>query len=337
MHPGAARFSPEMPEKSVLRLLQLPPLPQPEGWWTWANVQAAQRRLADRAALCPPPYPGDRGRGIVVIGGGRYFVSAYVTIRVLRHVGCRLPIELWHLGGEVNSVQRRLVTSHGVRCRDADALTLKYPFRFLNHWWRGWQLKAYALLHSRFREVLLLDADCYPVRDPEFLFDWSAYRQRGAIFWPDVYPEVSSYGPNPFQTLGIPYEAGLGTESGQLALDRKACWSELSLAAHYNSHADYTYHIVYGDKDTFPLAWKRLGRAFARPWQNCHLQPPGVVHFGPDGQPLFQHRIGDKFRLPAANFDSSPQWTAANMYYPHLAHERFCFRVLEELESQWTG
>ena len=50
----------------------------------------------------------------------------------------------------------------------------------------GWELKPYAVMHSRFREVLLLDADNVPVRDPSFLFDRPEYRDTGALFWPDI-------------------------------------------------------------------------------------------------------------------------------------------------------
>jgi hypothetical protein len=331
---SALRLHPDMPWQQVARLRLLRPWPQPEEWWSWPNVQTAQRRLADRAAHHVSPYPGNRGRGIVVVGGGKYFVSAYVTIRVLRHVGCTLPIELWHLRGEINAVQRRLAEAHGVRCRDADALAASRPFRFLDHWWRGWQLKAYALLHAGFREVLLLDADCYPIRNPEFLFAWSGYRTHGACFWPDRFPEISNHGMDPFEVLEIPREAGLAAESGQLLIDRRACWQPLNLAGHYNSQADFMYRVVYGDKDTFPLAWRKLGRTFARPWPHCDFRPPGLLHYGPDGEPLFQHRVFDKFHLSSANFDSTPQHSSANMFYPAMVHERFCFDVLDRLAAQ---
>ena len=56
----------------------------------------------DRAAASPvPPLPAMHGRGIVICAGGvRLFTNAWVCIQMLRRVGCRLPIELWHIGRE---------------------------------------------------------------------------------------------------------------------------------------------------------------------------------------------------------------------------------------------
>jgi RHS repeat-associated protein len=39
------------------------------------------------------------GRGIVICGGGaKYLPSVYVLVRLLRHLRCGLPVEVWHLG-----------------------------------------------------------------------------------------------------------------------------------------------------------------------------------------------------------------------------------------------
>jgi hypothetical protein len=53
---------------------------------------------------------------------------------------------------------------------------------------RGFVLKAYALLHTRFTEVLFLDADNSPVLDPTILFDDPTYASTGCLFWPDALP-----------------------------------------------------------------------------------------------------------------------------------------------------
>jgi hypothetical protein len=49
------------------------------------------------------------------------------------------------------------------------------PVRILN----GWEINVYAILHSRFREVLLLDADNVPAADPGFFFDIPEVRRLG--------------------------------------------------------------------------------------------------------------------------------------------------------------
>src|SRR5262249_44820765 len=151
-------YAPQTPPDVVRHMLDLPPRQQPQGWWGWANVQEGYRRAADEAIANLPPYPGGSdGRGVVIVGGGNYFASAYVTIRVLRYVGCRLPIELWHLAGEMTGPMRHAVSDYGVTCIDADEESARRPFRFLHgHWWKGWQLKPYAVAHSPFREVLFL-------------------------------------------------------------------------------------------------------------------------------------------------------------------------------------
>jgi hypothetical protein len=330
-------LTPHTPVEEVLRHLDLPPRPQPDGWWTWPNVQEAQRRAAaacvNHLGKCPRRV---RGRGIVIAGGGAYFTAAYVAVRILRRVGCELPIQLWHLAGEVDAARRRLLRPLGVRCINADAVVRRYPFRFCEgHWWKGWQLKPYAVAHSSFREVLFLDADCYPARDPTFLFDWAPYRTCGSVFWPDLYSSQGLFSPELFAVFGVPPADCTPFESGQLLVDKGRCWRELSLALHYNAQADYTYRLLWGDKDTFLLAWRRLARDYAMTWPNCAWDTHTILQYDDRGEPLFLHRCRDKWRLDAAEFASSPQHSPANQYNPRLPHEDFCFRCLEDLRKAY--
>ncbi len=330
-------LTPRTPVEEVRRYFDLPPRPQPSGWWTWPNVQEAQRRAATHRIATTPPYPRRcRGRGIVIAGGGRYFPSAYVAVRVLRHVGCTLPIQLWHLSGEVDSAMRRLLRPLRVRCVNADAVARRHPFRFCEgHWWKGWQLKPYAIAHSSFREVLFLDADCYPARDPTFLFDWDGYRRCGAIFWPDLPSSGGLFNPDLFAVFGVPAADCSPFESGQWLVDKGRCWRELNLALHYNAQADYTYRLLWGDKDTFLLAWRRLGRDYAMTWPTSGWDTHTILQHDDRGEPLFLHRCRDKWRLDGAAFASSPQHFAANRYNPRLPHEDFCFRCLDDLRTLW--
>jgi hypothetical protein len=148
------------------------------------NVDNA-RQMMDLAARRPAPL-GDRrfdGRGVVICAGGfRYFTCAWVCVNLLRHHGCRLPIQLWHLGAdEMTNGMRALVAPLDVECVDALELQKRHPARVL----RGWELKPYSIINCPFREVLLLDADNVPLTDPEYLFDGAEYHRAGAVFWPD--------------------------------------------------------------------------------------------------------------------------------------------------------
>lgn len=336
--------TPRMPVELVRRLIELPPRQQSEDWWRWDNVQQAHRDLITDAIESVPSFPNDcQGRGLVVVGGGKYFVSAYVTIRVLRQVGCQLPIELWHLQNEVDDELRAVLRPLGVRCMNADEVVRHRPFRFLDqHWWKGWQLKAFALQNCSFREVLLLDADSYPARNPEFLFDWPKYREWGAIFWPDLKLNTGMIPEDAWKIFGVKPFGVLPTESGQVLINKELCWRELSIAARYNEHADFVYRILYGDKDTFPMAWHRLGRRYARMWPHSTFESVAIRQFDEQGQTLFLHRVHDKFRIPNLTFKGTPQRTQQNRFHEQFPWESFCFRAVHELasmnlKSQWLN
>jgi hypothetical protein len=82
------------------------------------DAPLAIRRAIDRLPL----YPGNfHGRGIVICGGGlRYFPCAWVCIKMLRHVGCQLPVQFWYQGSEeMDRNMISLIESLGVECVDA--------------------------------------------------------------------------------------------------------------------------------------------------------------------------------------------------------------------------
>ena len=254
------------------------------------------RQRADAYLEGLTAYPKGRyhGRGIVIAGGGeRYLPSLYVTIRALRYSGCNLPIEVWYLGrnDEMPKDRQELLAPYNVKCIDADIVRLQYPARRLN----GWELKVFATLHSSFEEVLFLDADCYPCRNPMLLFDLPDYLEAGAIFWPDM---ATFDGRLKWPAFGMtdPLRPG-SVESGQYLINKERCWPALNLAWFYNDHSDYYYRHCYGDKHTFEVAWTRCGPPFVMWNPNAVWSDPAYVHPGPDGLPLFIHRCADKFRF----------------------------------------
>jgi len=281
-------------------------------------------RLA-AAASADPPFPEDRfaGRGIVICAGGaRLFTCAWVTIGLLRrHLACTLPIEVWHLGPEeMGPTMRGLLERLGAQPVDALEVAKRHRVDRLG----GWELKPYALMHSSFCEVLLLDADNVPVREPSFLFECPEFRDPGALFWPDL---VRVSPDNEIWTVtGLEFRDTQSFESGQLVLDKSRCWRALSLVHWMNQHSDAFYRFVHGDKDTFLFAWLMLTQPYHLIRHRPKLLESTMCQRDPDGAVLFQHRNGAKWILDGNN--------------PRIEGFRLddeCRALLDELAALWDG
>lgn len=298
---------------------------------SWDDSQMLTRYTARRAlhqavrrvwATPVPDYRrrAFRDRGVVIPGGGlKYFPCLWVCVNMLRHLGCTLPIQVWHLGPkEMPDLLRKLLVPLGVECVDAYEVRESHPVRRLG----GWELKPFALLYSPFREVLLLDADNVAVRDPTYLFDTEPYRQAGAAFWPDygrLGPDRSVWG-----LTGVPYRDEPEFESGQVLIDKARCWRELLLTMWFNEHSDFWYSHFHGDKESFHLAWRKLGTPYAMPDRPIHSLEGTMCQHDFEGQRIFQHRNMAKWRLNPAS----------NPRVDGFEHEEACLGWLAQLEGR---
>jgi hypothetical protein len=244
-----------------------------------------------------PPTPDFCGNGIVIAAGGPYVPSAYVVVRLLRELGVESQIEIWHAGqDEVPAWARSAFEPCQVTFRDAMDFCPERPIEEM----RGWPIKPAAIMLCGFRNVLFIDADCFPLRNPEFLFDAPEFKEYGAVFWPDsrfhrMVPDAEIW-----KLTGLDYQGDTEFEAGIILLDKVSCWRELCLAEWMNAHSSFWYKYTLGDKDTYYLSWRKLGRTF-------FLAPPckrhtAVVtrHYWTDGAPLADHRTGtSKYCLPS--------------------------------------
>jgi len=244
-------------------------------------------------------YPENRfaGRGIVIAAGGeRYFTCAWVCIHMLRRLGCELPIEVWHLGSdEMDDEMRNLLSSIGVCVVDGREMLQTHPVRILN----GWELKAYSLLHSRFSEVLFIDADNVPVVDPGFLFDTQEYQACGAIFWPD-YGRLERHR-KIWRITGVEYQDEPEFETGQIVVDKRRCWRALNITMHLNEYSDFYYRYIHGDKETFHIAWRKLRQPYAMPNHFIHALRGTMCQHDFEGRRIFQHRNMEKWSFEKPN------------------------------------
>jgi alpha 1,2-mannosyltransferase len=210
-------------------------------------------------------------------------------------------------------------------------------------------IKPYAIWRSQLREVLWIDADNAPLRDPEFLFDDPEYVAKGSLFWRDVTgPEriaMWHWDAPVWDTFNVPPNDSEEFESGQLLIDKARCWVQMALTIHFNSIPDVYHKMVYGDKDTFRFAWQNLdfGRTGRPPKAPYHgkpeLVPYGFMPYGPfhmgrpngwgkwgggtilvqrdrEGAPLFNHRNLQKFHLGENHFNKDI--TNEAIYHGHV-------------------
>ena len=126
------------------------------------------------------------GRGIVMLGGnGKTLDLILVTLRMLRSLNCRLPVEVWHLPGEISPADDRALRDLGATPRDLGGNDVLLPVHEIRGREKNFQIKVAAWVNSQFEEIIGLDSDVMPVRDPSYLFETEVYKRTGQIFWPD--------------------------------------------------------------------------------------------------------------------------------------------------------
>jgi len=65
------------------------------------DLNSPEEMEAAANALSEYPESHFVGCGIVICAGGpKHLHCGWICIKMLRHVGCTLPIEVWHLGPE---------------------------------------------------------------------------------------------------------------------------------------------------------------------------------------------------------------------------------------------
>ncbi|DAZ97497.1 TPA: hypothetical protein N0F65_009765 [Lagenidium giganteum] len=271
-------------------------------------------------------------RGIVIAVHGGVLASAYASIRQLRAIGCRLPIELWFMDNELS---RNHVVLQTLQERFGP-VTLRQVF---DSRIEGFFVKIHALYYSSFTHVLLLDADNFAVKDPTFLFETDAFRDYGAVFWPDFWhPGNTIFNVHAqsllWELLGVEYVGMLEQESGQVLVDRQRHVDVLDRLMFYATAKPrlmVKLQLVWGDKDLYRLAWTKAGKAF---FFNGHRLPGsiGVVQpqrrrfcgmtmaqYDLEGRDiLFLHRNTIKLKGDAQH--EKRFWRHVQEYVPHWRH-----------------
>ena len=231
------------------------------------------------------PEQQRQDRGIVMSIYPDVLLSVYAILYLLRYTHhCTLPIELWSLPDEFDSAAEHNTDSslilfqhilqlpnvtHRTTPRLEDTMAQLTTGIMPNavSSIAGFMIKPYSIFYSHFDQVLWLDSDNVPLRDPRYLFDTVPYQTTGTLFFQDYWqPAQSIFLLNEnslvWELLGIPFRpTEFEMESGQLLVDKRRATVQralavvLYLAMTFESRWIGPLALLWGDKDLFRMGF----------------------------------------------------------------------------------
>lgn len=204
--------------------------------------------------------PHCEGSGVIIAGGGRYTSWALQVATHCRKLDPAIPIEVWCLH-DAEIADRQPFLNIGVEVISAAPFLVHHPMRRFG----GWHLKMFATLHSRLRNVLFLDADCFPTAAGLALLSAPEFTDTGALFFQDVrkcrasdagYSAASLLTP---ERLRPPVQEW---ETGQFLVDKHRFHAEIRLACWMHEHSDAWWRSMHGDKTSTEIAFRSLAKPY---------------------------------------------------------------------------
>lgn len=230
----------------------------------------SHRRFVDAARQLAPDMPFQKGsRGIVMTAGGQYVGMLILSLVMLRRTGSALPVQVFLDSREDYDVQ---LCEYTLPQLNAQCVIMAKIFARTERMPKleKFQFKVFSIIFSSFQNVLFLDADAFPIHNPDTLFDVDPFDYHGLVTWPDLwYPTTS---PRFYRIAGVdlpPMGVRKSSESGIILYDKARHAESLLLAAYYNFYGpDHYYPLLsqnahgQGDKETFLHAAMALGKPF---------------------------------------------------------------------------
>jgi putative component of toxin-antitoxin plasmid stabilization module len=202
------------------------------------------------------------GKGVVITVGEPSSASRVLRILAeMRRKGCRVPVEVWHLPAvRFSRSQSRRLANLDARCFNAQALRKRAPLRLLGRE----SLRAYALVHSGFEQVFLLDAAGGHGREvSESLFELDKLQAAGAVFWRGGERRHNGSASAIWRSCGLRRPGHGGVDATRMLVDRRRCGRALRLALWFHKNLDFYSRHVESCGELFLLAFRKARRSYA--------------------------------------------------------------------------
>ena len=215
------------------------------------------------------------GRGIVMPVGSTHFRLAKQSIKVVRELGCSLPIQVMYMGdGDLNDNQ--LIELHSFENVTTIDITKLVDNEILRL--SGWAIKPFCMLVSSFQKIILMDADAIFLQDPTLLFSDEGFLQNGSLFFKDrtLFAGVEwqpswlqSFLPSPLTKAlkSMRYfkkESSHEMDSAVVVMDKSKVFRGLLSVCYLNAfdQRNLLYKRIYGDKETFWIGFALVNIPF---------------------------------------------------------------------------
>ncbi|KAI5308227.1 hypothetical protein KEM55_006236 [Ascosphaera atra] len=132
------------------------------------------------------PYHRPGTRGLVTTAGGPYLPIFAVSLRMLRRTGSTLPVEVFLADAKeyepyicdvvFRDLNARCVVLDEILSHGTDTTTAgdqKDDKKQI----KSYQFKPLAMLFSSFEELMFIDADAFPLHDPQLIFDSALFKR----------------------------------------------------------------------------------------------------------------------------------------------------------------
>jgi alpha 1,2-mannosyltransferase len=238
-----------------------------------ACLKDSHKKMIEVALLQALKLPYKRNtRGIVTTVTDDYVPVFLVSLRMLRLAGSKLPVEVFFTNHDEYIIHKytcdHILPQLNALCRLFSDVILTGDETINNI--GSYQYKVLAMLFSSFEDILFLNADTFPVWNPDEFLLTEPFRSAGFVTWPDFWESTAS--PLFYQIAALdvpPLSVRPSSESDQLLLSKRTHAAVLLLAAYYNYYGpNYFYPLLYqgavgqGDKETYLHAAMALNRPF---------------------------------------------------------------------------
>ena len=213
-------------------------------------------------------YTGQQNsKGIVICTGNRHIQLTLVALKSLELIENELPIEVFYSSSNDLSLENQgLIKKSFPEVNLIDLSLTSFNDSYLHL--RGWEIKPFAVLASRFSKVLLMDADVLFFEQPSTLFNNNYFIKSGTLFFYDrpTLPYKTIQWINTFSSYNDPPLPIRTQESGVVLIDKSRVLKGLLSVCKLNDHDErkrFTYKYFYGDKDTWWLGFHIIQMSYS--------------------------------------------------------------------------